>query len=73
MSHKISIKSKFQILLTVSELYQILTSIKRNLGQQNIGNRQAFQALKRAFPSQTLRDLAARRAAVGGGSTSEYK
>ena len=42
----------------------MLTSIKRNLGQQNIGNRQAFvgfraldtgSALKKAFPSQTLR------------------
>ena len=50
--------------------------MQRNLGQQNIGNRLAFvgiraldtgSALKKAFPSQTLRDLATRRAEGGGG------
>ena len=57
--------------------------MQRNLGQQNIGNRLAFvglraldtgSALKKAFPSQTLRDLATGRAGGGGrGSTSDFK
>ena len=59
--------------------------MQRNLGQQNIGNRLAFvglraldtgSALKKAFPSQTLRDLATRRAGGGWGgtgSTSDFK
>ena len=50
--------------------------MKRNLGQQNIGSRPAFvglraldtgSALKKAFPSQTLRDLATRRSGRGRG------
>ena len=50
--------------------------MQRNLGQQNIGNRLAFvglraldagSALKKAFPSQTLRESCNQAGGRGGG------